>query len=106
MEQFIELLPMFIGAMLVIGGGTFSLVRWLFAQEEKRREKEQLVRDKVAAAKLEAEEKIWERCNATIDGLRLEVKSLRCDNKLLREEIAVLKEELHILSKLLEEQAI
>lgn len=102
MELFIELLPVIIGASLVVGGGIFTLVRWLFAKEERRREREQAERDKVGVAKREAEEKIWARANETIDRLREEVKLLRADNKVLRQEISDLQGEVHILTKLLE----
>lgn len=86
MEQFIELLPTIIGALLILGGGLFGLVRWLFAQEERRR----------ATA------------NETIQELQQEVRLLRKDNKVLFQEICELREanrklrdELHILTRLL-----
>ncbi len=90
MEQFIELLPTIIGALLIVGGGVFALVRWLFSQEERRR----------AAA------------NETIQDLQQEVRLLRKDNKLLFQEICELREqnrklrdELHTLTRLLEDRA-
>ena len=95
MEQFIDLLPTIIGAALIVGGGVFTLVRWLFGQEERSREKRQLERDKVAASQREAEEKIWARANETIDRLREEVKSLR-------QEVCDLREANKRLTKLLE----
>lgn len=91
MEQFIELLPAIIGALLIIGGGIFTFVRWLFSQEEKRR----------AAA------------NETIVSLQQEVRLLRKDNKVLFQEICELREanrklrdELHILTRLLKNGSI
>jgi predicted RNase H-like nuclease (RuvC/YqgF family) len=99
MEQFIELLPTIIGALLVVGGGTFALVRWLFGREDKRREKEQLERDVIEAAKREAEEKIWTQVNATIDRLQEEVLSLRKENKALRQEIRDLRAAIKQLRK-------
>lgn len=102
MESLIEHFPTLVAASLVIGGGVFSLVRWLFAKEERRREKEREERDVLAEAKRETEEKIWARANETIDRLREEVKLLRCDNELLRKEITALEEKLHTLTKLLE----
>jgi predicted RNase H-like nuclease (RuvC/YqgF family) len=106
MEQLIELLPTIIGALLVVGGGIFTLVRWLFRQEEERREERQSERDKIEAAKRETEDQIWARANETIDRLREEVRILREDNKVLRKEICDLRDELHILTKLLEENSI
>lgn len=105
MEKFIELLPSIIGALLIVGGGTFTLVRWLFSREERRREARQIERDKIEAAKREAEEKIWARANETIDRLREEVKLLRADNKILRQEICDLQAEVHTLTKILESRS-
>ncbi len=86
MEQLIELFPTIVGALLFIGGGLFGLVRWMFAQEERRR---------VTA-------------NETIESLQKEVRLLRQDNKVLFQEICELREqnrklrdELHILTRLL-----
>ena len=86
MEQLIELFPTIIAALLVVGGGIFALVRWLFSQEETRR---------VTA-------------NETIEGLQREVRLLRKDNKVLFQEICELREsnrklrdELHDLTRLL-----
>ncbi len=86
MEQLIELFPTIIAALLVVGGGTFTLVRWLFSQEEKRRK----------------------TANETIQELQQEVRLLRQDNKVLFQEICELREanrklrdELHILTRLL-----
>jgi predicted RNase H-like nuclease (RuvC/YqgF family) len=106
MESLIEHLPTIVAALLVVSGGVFALVRWLFAKEERRRDREQLERDKLAAAKRETEEKIWARANETIDRLREEVKLLICDNEILRKEIAELQSEVHVLTKLLEENSI
>ncbi|MCK5602231.1 hypothetical protein KAR91_10190 [Candidatus Pacearchaeota archaeon] len=86
MEQLIELFPTIIAALLVVGGGIFALVRWLFSQEETRR---------VTA-------------NETIEGLQREVRLLRKDNKVLFQEICELREsnrklrdEVHDLTRLL-----
>jgi len=83
MEQFIELLPTIIGALLIVGGGVFALVRWLFSTT-----------------------------NETVKDLQQEVRLLRQDNKLLFQEICDLREqnrklrdELHTLTRLLEERA-
>lgn len=105
MESLIEHFPTIVAASLVVGGGVFALVRWLFAKEDKRRERERVERDTLAAAKREAEEKVWARANETIDRLREEVKLLRCDNELLRKEITGLEEKVGVLTKLLEERS-
>jgi predicted RNase H-like nuclease (RuvC/YqgF family) len=106
MESLIEHFPTLVAAALVIGGGVFSLVRWLFAKEDRRREQERAARDLLTEAKRETEEKIWARANETIDRLREEVRMLRCDNELLREKITVLEEKLSVLTNLLEEKTI
>lgn len=105
MEQLMELLPVIIGALLIVGGGIFTLVRWLFSQEETRRKARKTERDKIEAAKREAEEKIWARANETIDRLREEVTLLRCDNEILRKEISALEDKVQTLTRLLEERA-
>lgn len=113
MEQFMELLPTIIAASLVVGGGTFAFVRWLFAREERRREAREAERDNLATVKRETEEKIWVRANETIDRLREEVHLLRCDleesvrlNQVFRQEISDLQGEVKTLTKLLEEASI
>jgi FtsZ-binding cell division protein ZapB len=91
MEQLIELLPTIVGALLILGGGLFGLVRWLFSQEEKRR----------ATA------------NEIIQDLQQEVRLLRQDNKILFQEICELREqnrklrdEIHALTRLLKNGSI
>ncbi len=112
MEQLIEHFPTIVAALLVVGGGVFGLVRWLFAKEDRRRERERAERDNLAAIKRETEENIWSRANETIDQLREEVRLLRCDldesvrlNQVFRKEISDLQGEVHILTKLLEERS-
>jgi predicted RNase H-like nuclease (RuvC/YqgF family) len=105
MESLIEHFPTVVAASLVIGGGVFAMVRWLFAKEERRREVERVERDKLAAAKRETEASVWARANETIDRLREEVRLLRSDNENLRKEIIGLEDKVHTLTKLLEKRA-
>lgn len=107
MSDTLQILIPALGVFLLgFGGGIFAFIRWIHAQEEKRREDKKIELERIEIAKRETEETVWMRAKETIENLRKEVEELRCEVNLLREENKALREEVHVLTKMLEDAAI